>query len=328
MRKSALQLANLSDVFEEFNGKTAENVEIPDFFYRRHRSNLSVMDSLLGGSETPGFRPCTLALFAAQRGCGKTTILLQYLSSLAENGVKVAFFSNEETVPELAILAKRVAASHNVPLFSINDVNEILNCVQTNKFDVIVIDSFNGLDTEVVQKNKSTFALSAIINRMADYKNFHNFSALMCCHMNSEGNKIKIGGSDAEHSGHIVMTMTKAEEGEFEVNGVRKILVSKNRTGKEEKLCLQMTSSGFDFENLHEPTELNSSVDGRSAEKVKRFDKISDLVAQGSDSLEQLVQALGVSEITVRNDLRSLESSGILKKTGRGKTSKWEKISQ
>lgn len=326
---SALTTVKIGEIFSEMNGLTGAEVDIPDFYYQRHKSGIECLDILFGGKDNPGIRPCTNIMLSAVRGGGKTTLLLQYLSALQKTGIKTAFISNEETVPEIAILSKRVDAT-DVPLFNMNDVDEIISMIDRDKLDVVVVDSFNGLTTKNDIKHKSRYALAALMKKVINYKEGHPCSLIKCVHAKADGSGEKTGlGSDASHMVHITMYIKrpKGKDNPYGLENVREIYTDKNRTGSEEKIALQMTATGYDFSNPLQPLEEEEETDGRAVEKKKRQDAIlQHLEAAGRITLEETVELSHCSEPTARLDLNALEGRKLIQKRGRGKSGFWEKV--
>lgn len=328
---SALQQSNLGKIFAEYNGMTAEQVFIPPFFYTRHRSGIESLDVIFGGRENPGLRPCTNVMLSAVRGGGKTTMLIQLLSAYVDNGVKAAYISNEESIPEVSILCHRLGKT-NIPLYNENDVDAIMSMIDQHKLDVIVIDSFNGLTTKRVDKKKSEYAIVQLMNRIADYKNGHPCSVIMCVHALADGSGAKTGvGSQLGHCLHMVMQIDKLEgkNNPYELDNVRKIYTDKNRTGQLEKMAFQLTSTGYDFTNPLQPVEeeKDEKSDGRSAEKNRRIDAILlKLLDSDKVTLEDVTNMNICSEQVARLDLKFLEDQKKAEKIGRGKHGYWQKI--
>lgn len=328
---SALQDLKLTSAFSEFNWQTADNVTIPDFFYNRHLTGVLHLDSLFGGPDTPGLRPCTNVMLFAERGGGKTTMLLQYLSLLAKAGKSVALFSNEQSIPDLAMTCKRIDAT-DVPLVNINDVDEIMRLIDERKLDIIAIDSFNGLTSKNVDKNKTKHALVALANKVTNYKQGHPCSLLVCYHALANGGGPKGGnGSDGQHICDIIVEIhkPKGKENPYGIEGVREILTTKNRTGAEHKIALQMTGTGYDFANPLQPVEdeKEEKSDGRSAEKNRRIDAILlKLLDSDKVTLEDVTNMNICSEQVARLDLKFLEDQKKVEKIGRGKNGYWQKM--
>ena len=80
---------------ENENWNTPENITIPDFMWDRYKTDIPVIDNLMGGQYGGLFKMCSFTIYG-EKGAGKTTFLLQLLEQYAQNGLKVAYVSNEE----------------------------------------------------------------------------------------------------------------------------------------------------------------------------------------------------------------------------------------
>lgn len=324
---SALQ--QLYNPFKNLNGNTAEGIQVPSWYYERYKAN-PVLDKLFGGEIRPGLRPCTAAMISAVPGGGKTTLLLQYLSDLNLNGYKTAYFSNEQILPDLADMCNRLNIN-NVPLYHEKDVDIIIQTINENEYDVVAIDSFNGLTTTKVSKNKREYATVQLINRIWNYVDNPPCSMIMVVHALADGTGAKAGGSDLSHAVDLVMHIKKApiKDNPYGVENVRELVVQKNRTGDLQMIAMQMTGNGYDFSNPLEMALSASAVkeDGRGAQRRERYEKIMNMFENDSKiTLEGVIEFFNCSEPTARNDLRALETDGKIKKIGRGQSGWFEKV--
>lgn len=71
----------------------------------RLKSGIAEFDRTLGGGLVPG----SLVLIGGDPGIGKSTLLLQVVAGLAEQGLKALYFSGEESPQQLKLRAERLA---------------------------------------------------------------------------------------------------------------------------------------------------------------------------------------------------------------------------
>jgi len=121
----------------EFQGLSSANKEV-----ERRRSKLAEFDRVLGGGAVPG----SVILIGGEPGIGKSTILLQILSSLSEK-YKCVYISGEESAEQICLRAERLGLSKsNVRLACETDVDVIINSIE-NDVDFLVIDSIQTLSS-------------------------------------------------------------------------------------------------------------------------------------------------------------------------------------
>ncbi len=109
---------------------------------QRQASGISEFDRVLGGGLVQG----GVILIGGDPGVGKSTLLLQAVSLLAEQNVEVLYVSGEESAEQVALRARRLG----VPVDGVNLLAEIRlesisAALQTHKPDVVVIDSIQTL---------------------------------------------------------------------------------------------------------------------------------------------------------------------------------------
>jgi len=108
-------------------------------------TGIQEFDRVLGGGLVPG----TLVLIGGDPGIGKSTLMLQALYGLADQGHKVLYVSGEESIRQIRLRSKRLnTVSPNMLVVSEVEVEAILSMIETTRPTVIVIDSiqtmFNG----------------------------------------------------------------------------------------------------------------------------------------------------------------------------------------
>ncbi|MDA3790787.1 MAG: DNA repair protein RadA [Desulfobacula sp.] len=104
----------------------------------RIKTGVGEFDRVLGGGIVDG----TLILIGGDPGIGKSTLMLQVLSSLSAFGKKCLYVSGEESVRQISMRGKRLN-SHGASMFVVSetDLDSILAMVELTKYDALVIDS-------------------------------------------------------------------------------------------------------------------------------------------------------------------------------------------
>jgi DNA repair protein RadA/Sms len=103
---------------------------------------IAELDRVLGGGLVAG----SLVLIGGDPGIGKSTLMLQALHHMAARGHKVLYVSGEESVQQLGLRSRRLAASAPALLVvSEIDLDLILAMVKKHAPDVLVIDSIQTM---------------------------------------------------------------------------------------------------------------------------------------------------------------------------------------
>jgi DNA repair protein RadA/Sms len=117
-----------------------DSIELEDEY--RILTGISEFDRVLGGGLVLG----TLVLIGGDPGIGKSTLMLQALHGLAEQGHKVFYVSGEESIRQIRIRSKRLSTvSPELLVVSEIDLESILTMVESDQPDVLVIDSIQTM---------------------------------------------------------------------------------------------------------------------------------------------------------------------------------------
>jgi DNA repair protein RadA/Sms len=128
-------------------GAPAANIPIsiasaPPAYEERMSTGIAEFDRVMGGGLVLG----SVVLIGGDPGIGKSTLMLQALCGLCQQGHKVLYVSGEESVRQLMIRSRRLnAVAETLWVVSETDVEAILAMVETHRPDVLVVDSIQTL---------------------------------------------------------------------------------------------------------------------------------------------------------------------------------------
>ena len=107
---------------------------------KRMLSGIKEWDSVMGGGIVPG----SFSILTGDPGIGKSTLLLQIASRLAQN-YTVFYFSSEESLEQVKMRAERLNCLHPRLLFSDEpNLDSIIATCEEQKPDIIIIDSIQN----------------------------------------------------------------------------------------------------------------------------------------------------------------------------------------
>jgi DNA repair protein RadA/Sms len=113
----------------------------------RYRTGLSEFDRTLGGGVVPG----SLVLIGGDPGIGKSTLILQVVQKLAQEGHRILYISGEESTPQIKLRAQRLSAnSPEIYLLCETCLEDMIERLDELAPRVIVIDSIQTIYTETL----------------------------------------------------------------------------------------------------------------------------------------------------------------------------------
>jgi len=113
----------------------------------RLSSGLSELDRVLGGGLVLG----SVVLIGGDPGIGKSTVLLQTLANLPDQG-KALYVTGEESLQQIKLRSERLGLSNfNLKLLAETSVERILETASIEKPPIMVIDSIQTLYTALLQ---------------------------------------------------------------------------------------------------------------------------------------------------------------------------------
>jgi DNA repair protein RadA/Sms len=199
-------------------------------------SGLSELDRVLGGGLVPG----SVVLIGGDPGIGKSTILLQTLTHLAQS-LPALYVTGEESLGQVAMRARRLELPMDkLRLMAETSVENIIATAREQKPRVLVVDSIQTLYTEALQSAPGGVSQiresAALLTRFAK----HSGCALFLVgHVTKEG--ALAGPRVLEHMVDCVLYFEGEADSRFRV-----IRAVKNRFGAVNELgVFAMTDRGL-----------------------------------------------------------------------------------
>lgn len=113
-------------------------------------TKIEEFDRVLGGGIVKG----SLVLLSGDPGIGKSTILLQICQNLGSKGQKILYVSGEESANQIKLRAVRIGVtSKNLFILSQTDLATIVECIKSEKPDIVIIDSIQTMVYEQVNSS-------------------------------------------------------------------------------------------------------------------------------------------------------------------------------
>jgi DNA repair protein RadA/Sms len=140
---------------DELSGQPRRLATIEPREELRKPCGIDEFDRVLGGGLVPG----GVALIGGDPGIGKSTLLLQAMSALAQSGGHVLYVSGEESAEQIALRAQRLQVSaSDVHLLTEIRLEKIIAAMSVLRPEVAVIDSIQTLWSEALQSAPGSVA--------------------------------------------------------------------------------------------------------------------------------------------------------------------------
>lgn len=282
------------------------DIEIPEIFFRRMKTGVAEFDDMFGEGILPG----SAFTITAQAGCGKTTLLLQLMEALANNGYDVGYASGEENQYQLAFTCKRLNVS-SVQIANETDVDALAKAMQD--LDVLVVDSFQALTTrnKLNHAELERYAVTTLINAAKA----NECTLFFIMHLTKDG-KLK-GTTLVPHAVDVNVQILMDDEGDEQD---RVISFYKNRFGPTLDYTATMTSRGFQLSGKREVT----SAPSKKARKKDIESKILAIKEPPHITKERIMKELNLTSSQAYFTLKELTDAGKLVKCGRGSSAIWK----
>ena len=222
------------------SGRPAKRVSLSDVGLEeesRTSTGVSELDRVLGGGLVTG----SLVLLGGEPGIGKSTILLQVASRVADSGGRVLYACGEESPGQVGIRARRTgSASAGVELMPEIDITALEAAVRERPPDLLVVDSIQtAFDPELSGAPGSVGQVRAATARLMRIAKDLGVTTVLVGHVTKDG--AIAGPRVLEHMVDTVLYFEGDRDHAFRV--VRAV---KNRFGPVSEIGIfEMTESGL-----------------------------------------------------------------------------------
>ena len=226
----------------------------------RLKTGIDELDIVLGG----GFVPGSGILIGGEPGIGKSTILMQVASKIADMDKEIHYYSGEESKSQILLRSNRLNISQRkIQVSTLSNLEEIILKVNEDTPSLIIVDSIQtsfsdrieGVPGSINQVRYTCQELVALCKNL-------NIILILVGHVTKDGQLA--GPKTIEHMVDTVLYF-EADKG----NELRLIRTAKNRYGSTSEVGIfKMTSKGL--EQIKNPSSLflSNSADNLNGASV------------------------------------------------------------
>jgi DNA repair protein RadA/Sms len=194
---------------------------------QRFSTCINELDRVLGGGVVKG----SLVLVGGDPGIGKSTLLIQVSSNVANSGKKVLYISGEESASQIKMRAQRLGIqSDSLYIFAENNLGIIEGYLETINPDLIIVDSIQTVFSPDIASAPGTVSqIKEGTSRFMKISKKMGISTFVVGHVTKEGS---LAGPKLLE--HMVDTVLYFEGERF--NTYRLVRAVKNRFGSTNEL--------------------------------------------------------------------------------------------
>lgn len=205
-------------------------------FETRYKTGLCELDRVLGGGIVQG----SLILVGGDPGIGKSTLLLQICQTIGSEK-KILYVSGEESEGQIKLRAERLGVtSENLYLVSETDVETVIECINTVKPEVVIIDSIQTMNRQdIASASGSVPQVREATNAFMHIAKSQGISMFIVGHVTKEG--AIAGPRVLEHMVDCVLYFEGDKQLSFRI-----LRAVKNRFGSTNEIgVFEMCNSGL-----------------------------------------------------------------------------------
>lgn len=233
-------------------------------------------DIVLGGGILLG----SVSLLAGQPGMGKSTILMQVCSNIADVGHRVLYISGEESAGQVKLRAVRLGAkSDQLHFASSASGNDIAKTIEEGGYDLVIVDSIQTLSMAEISSAPGTVSqVSNCGNLIIRAAKNSGTAVVIVGHVTKEGTLA--GPKVLEHLVDVVLNFEGDRYG-----GFKTIRAIKNRFGSTTEVAIfEMATKGL--------VEVKNPSEALLAERQNTDGSIIMATIEGTRPLLVEIQAL------------------------------------
>ncbi len=211
------------------------DVDVAD--WQARPTGIDELDRVLGGGLVPG----SVTLIGGEPGIGKSTLLLQAMSSIATHGVRVLYISAEESKQQVRLRAERLGTLQpTLWLASETSLPHILDDIDEISPTVVIVDSIQSVHhPDISSAPGSVSQVRECAARLVAAAKSRDLAIVLVGHVTKEG-----GLAGPRVLEHVVDTVL-AFEGDRH-HALRLLRAAKHRFGATDQLGLfEMTEDGL-----------------------------------------------------------------------------------
>lgn len=243
----------------------------------RMDTGIPELNRVLGGGIVKG----SLTLISGEPGIGKSTIILQTSSNIAQKYGRVLYISGEESPEQIKIRADRIGCvTENLFVLSETELENSLAVIDEFKPEFLIIDSIQTMySSQITSSAGSVSQVRTCTSEIMRYTKEKGIPCFIVAHVNKSGDLA--GPKIVEHLVDTVLHFSGERN-----NGFRIMRSHKNRFGNTSEIgAFEMTQEG-----LKEIDDLSSNLLEESSKGVEGA--VTTAVYEGSRPLLLEVQAL------------------------------------
>jgi len=211
--------------------------EIKGLEVDRTTSGIKEFDQVLGGGIVKG----SVILIGGEPGIGKSTIILQIASKLAEQERPVLYLSGEESSSQIKLRAERLKVNgSNVSILSTTNIDDLFANLDENYYDYVFVDSIQTVYSKDLNSSAGTVGqIRYVTQLLVELAKSKGLTVFLVGQVTKDG---AIAGPKVLE--HLVDTVLYFE-GDY-TRGIRILRAVKNRFGSTNEVGLfEMKSEGL-----------------------------------------------------------------------------------